>query len=101
MFGDCTLDTERYELRRAGVLVKVQPKAFEVLAYLIARRERVVSKRELLEQLWPQQHIAASTLHSCIKAVRHAIGDRGRVQGVIHTLHGRGYRFMAAVEVCG
>jgi class 3 adenylate cyclase/tetratricopeptide (TPR) repeat protein len=99
VFGDYTLDTERYELRRAGVLVKVQPKTFEVLAYLIAQRARVVSRRELLAQLWPQQHIAETTLHSCIKAVRHAVGDSGRAQRVIHTLHGRGYRFVATVEV--
>lgn len=101
VFGDYTLDTERYELRRAGALVKVQPKAFDVLAYLIALRERVVSKRELLEQLWPNQFIAETTLNSCIKAVRQAVGDTGRAQRVIHTLHGRGYRFVAAVEVRG
>jgi class 3 adenylate cyclase len=101
VFGNYTLDTERYELRRAGVLVKVQPKVFDVLAYLIALRERVVSKRELLERLWPNQFIAETTLNSCLKAVRQAVGDTGRAQRVIHTLHGRGYRFVAAVEVRG
>ena len=99
VFGDYTLDPERYELHRAGVLVKVQPKTFDVLAYLIARRARIVSKRELLEQLWPHQFIADTTLNSCIKAVRHAVGDTGRAQRVIHTRHGRGYRFVAAVDV--
>jgi hypothetical protein len=41
--GDYTLDTEYYELRRAGTLIKLRPKVFEVLAYLIAHRERLVS----------------------------------------------------------
>jgi DNA-binding winged helix-turn-helix (wHTH) protein len=50
-FGDYTLDTERYELRRAGIVVKLRPKVLDVLAYLIAHRERLVSKQELLEQL--------------------------------------------------
>src|SRR5262245_49921391 len=83
VFGNYTLDTERYELRRAGVLVKVQPKVFDVLAYLIALRERVVPKRELLDQLWPKQLIAETTLNACIKAVRQVVGDTGRAQRVI------------------
>jgi DNA-binding winged helix-turn-helix (wHTH) protein len=53
VFGNYTLDTACYELRRAGTRVKLQPKMFEVLTYLIEHRERLVSKQELLEQLWP------------------------------------------------
>jgi DNA-binding winged helix-turn-helix (wHTH) protein len=61
-FGDYSLDTERYELRRARTLVKLRPKVFEVLAYLIAQRGRLVSKQELLEQLWPQQFVGEAAL---------------------------------------
>jgi class 3 adenylate cyclase/tetratricopeptide (TPR) repeat protein len=96
-FGDYTLDTERYELRRAGVLVKLRPKVFEVLAYLIAHRDRLVAKQELLEQLWPQQFVGETTLSSCIRAVRQAVGDTGRTQQVIQTRHGRGFRFVAEI----
>ena len=94
-FGDFTLDTERYELWRAETLLKLQPKVFDVLVYLIAHRERVVSKQELLEQSWPGQFISEATLNSCIRAVRRAVGDSGQAQRVIHTLHGRGFRFVA------
>jgi DNA-binding winged helix-turn-helix (wHTH) protein len=94
-FGDYTLDTERYELRRAGALVKLRPKVFDVLAYLIAHRDRIVSKQELIEQLWPQQFVAEATLNSCIWAARQAVGDTGQAQQVIHTLHRRGFRFVA------
>ena len=94
-FGDYTLDTERYELRRAGVLVKLRPKVFEVLAYIIAHRDRLIAKQELLEQLWPQQFVGETTLSSCIRAVRQAVGDTGRAQQVIQTRHGRGFRFVA------
>ena len=52
-FGDYLFDTERYELHRAGVLVPLRPKECDVLAYLLAHRDRVVSKDELLEQVWP------------------------------------------------
>jgi class 3 adenylate cyclase len=101
VFGDCTLDTERYELWRAGTLVKLRPKVFDVLAYLLAHRERVVSKQELLEQLWPKQFVGEATLNTCIQAARQAVGDAGQAQRVILTLHGRGYRFVADVEVRG
>jgi class 3 adenylate cyclase/tetratricopeptide (TPR) repeat protein len=98
-FGDYTLDTARYELRRAGIVVKLRPKVLEVLAYLITHRERLVSKQELLEQLWPQQFVGEATLHSHIRAARQAVGDTGQAQRVIHTLHGRGFRFVANLDV--
>jgi class 3 adenylate cyclase/DNA-binding winged helix-turn-helix (wHTH) protein len=69
-----------------------------VLAYLIGHRDRVVSKDELLEHLWPNQFIGDGTLNACLMAVRKSIGDSGQAQRYIHTLHGRGYRFVAAVE---
>jgi DNA-binding winged helix-turn-helix (wHTH) protein len=96
-FGDYSLDTERYELRRAGTLSKLRPKVFKVLVYLTAHREHIVSKQELLEQLWSQQFVGEATLHSHIRAARQAVGDTGEAQRVIQTLHGRGFRFVAAL----
>ena len=74
-------DTERYELRRAGMVVKLRPKVFEVLAYLIAHRERLIAKQELLEQLWPQQFVGErpGVPASGRRARRWAI--RGRASG--------------------
>jgi DNA-binding winged helix-turn-helix (wHTH) protein len=80
-------------------VVKLRPKVLEVLAYLIAHRERLVSKQKLLEQLWPQQFVGEATLHSHIRAARQAVGDTGQTQRVIHTLHGRGFRFVANLDV--
>jgi DNA-binding winged helix-turn-helix (wHTH) protein/predicted ATPase len=98
VFEDYQLDLRRYELRYAGKLVKLEPQVFNILAYLIQHRERVVSKEELLEQLWPGRHVGEATLTSRLMAARRAIGDRGREQRMIQTVHGRGYRFIAAVE---
>ena len=98
VFGDSLLDTQRYELWRRGEQVKVRPKVFEVLVYLLRHRHRVVPKDELLEQLWPNQFIGDGSLNACLMAVRRAVGDNGQVQRCIQTLHGRGYRFIAAVE---
>ncbi len=101
VFGDYTLNTQRYELRRSDMPIRVRPKVFDVLAYLIVHRDRVVSKKELLEHFWPQQSVGEAALNSCIKAVRRAVGDTGQAQRLIHTLHGRGYRYVATIEESG
>jgi class 3 adenylate cyclase/DNA-binding winged helix-turn-helix (wHTH) protein/tetratricopeptide (TPR) repeat protein len=98
VFDGYILDPQRYELSHQGNAIKLRPKVFEVLEYLIRHRDRVVSKDELLAHLWPQQFIADGTLNACLMAVRKAIGDNGQAQLRIQTLHGRGYRFVAAVE---
>ena len=97
-FDDYALDTRRCELRRTGTLIKLRPKVFDVLLYLIAHRDRVISRQELLEHLWPQQFVGEATLNSCIMEARQAVGDTGQTQRRIQTLHGRGYRFVATVE---
>ncbi|HSF30145.1 MAG TPA: AAA family ATPase [Candidatus Tectomicrobia bacterium] len=97
-FDAYELDLQRYELRYAGKLVKLEPQVFNVLAYLVQHRDRVVTKQELLERLWPGRFVTEATLTSRLMAARKAIGDRGRGQRLIQTLHGRGYRFIAPVE---
>src|SRR6266571_2473473 len=98
VFGECTLDTQRSELRRAGQVRQLRRKVFQVLTYLLVHPDRVVSKSELCEQVWPQQCISDAALESTLKAVRQAIGDSGRTQQLIQTVYGQGYRFRAAVE---
>jgi DNA-binding winged helix-turn-helix (wHTH) protein len=96
--GDCVLDTERYFLHRAGQPVRLRPKAFRLLTYLLAHRDRVVTKQELSEQVWQGQFISDATLESTLAAVRRALGSRGRDHRYIQTMHGHGYRFVALVE---
>jgi DNA-binding winged helix-turn-helix (wHTH) protein len=98
-FGDYTLDTQRYELCRADQRVPLRPKVFHVLAYLLAQRDRVVSKDELMAQVWPGQCLSEETLSTCIAAVRLVVADSGQQQQVIQTRYGHGYRFVAAVEL--
>jgi DNA-binding winged helix-turn-helix (wHTH) protein/tetratricopeptide (TPR) repeat protein len=94
-FGDCELSVERIELRRAGRIVDMEPQVFDVLAYLLRHRERVVPKTELLDQIWGNRFVSESALSSRIKSVRRAVGDTGRDQRIIKTVYGRGYRFVA------
>ena len=97
-FDACELDVQRLELRRDGQGVAVEPQVFDVLVYLLRHRDRVVSKEELLDEVWGDRFVSESALTSRIKAARRAIGDDGASQRVIRTLHGRGYRFVADVR---
>jgi DNA-binding winged helix-turn-helix (wHTH) protein len=97
VFGDFELDEHRYELRRAGEPLKLEPKVFEVLAYLIRHRDRFVSRDELIEKLWPGQVVSEAALTRCVAEARKAVGDDGVRQQAIRTQYGRGYRFVAEV----
>jgi TolB-like protein/DNA-binding winged helix-turn-helix (wHTH) protein len=98
IFGDCELDTGLYTLQRAGQTIRLRPKVFRVCLYLLEHRDRVVSREELCAQVWAGQFISQTTLEGVIRAVRQAVGDSGQAQGIIQTLYGYGYRFVAEVE---
>jgi TolB-like protein/DNA-binding winged helix-turn-helix (wHTH) protein/Tfp pilus assembly protein PilF len=99
-FGECELDTSLYTLQRGGQSIRLRPKVFRVCLYLLEHRDRVVTREELCAQVWPGQFISQATLEGVIRTVRQVVGDSGQAQGIIQTLHGYGYRFVAAVEEC-
>lgn len=101
VFGDCELDLDQFELRRAGRLRPVEPQVFDLLAVLIRERRRVVPKEELLDTVWGNRFVSESALTSRVKAARQAIGDDGHSQHLIRTAHGRGYQFIAPVKEAG
>jgi pimeloyl-ACP methyl ester carboxylesterase len=101
VFGDCELDLDRFELRRAGRRCPVEPQVFDLLAVLIRERHRVVPKEELLDTIWGNRFVSESALTSRVKAARQAIGDDGRSQRLIRTAHGRGYQFAAPAAEAG
>ena len=96
-FGDIEIDLDIHEVRRDGAVVAVEPQVFDVLAHLVEHRTRTVTKEQLLDTVWGNRFVSESALTSRIKAARRAVGDDGRTQAVIRTVHGRGYRFVAAV----
>ena len=97
-FADCELDSERAALRRAGKAVALQRRVFKVLVYLLEHCGQVVSKDELAEQVW-QSAIANTTIETCVKELRKAVGDSGQAQRIIATRHRFGYEFVADVVV--
>ena len=100
-FDGCVLDLQRYELQRDGIAVPIEPQVFDVLVHLARHRDRVVTKEELLDEVWGNRFVSESALTSRIKAVRRAVGDDGTAQRIIHTVHGRGYRFVGDVREVG
>jgi len=98
LFDDCALDTDRRELLKADRPISVQPQVFDVLAFLIANRGRVVSKDEIIEAVWDGRVVSESTLTSRINAARSAVGDSGEAQRLIRTASRKGFRFIGAVR---
>jgi DNA-binding winged helix-turn-helix (wHTH) protein len=101
VFADCVLDTQLYTLHRAGTAIRLPPKVFHVLQYLLEQRNHVVTKDELGARVWPGQFISDATLESCVRVARQAVGDSGRAQRLIQSRRGYGYRFIGVVAVEG
>ncbi len=97
-FGPFTLDSARRELSRDGAEIAVEPQVFDLLRVLIERRDRVVSRDDLLEAVWNGRIVSEATLGSRINAARTAIGDTGTEQRWIRTLPRKGVRFVGTVQ---
>jgi TolB-like protein len=98
LFADHTLDTDRRELRRGGTRIAVEPQVFDLLVYLVANRDRVVSKDDLIASIWGGRSVSDSTLTSRINAARKAVGDSGENQTLIRTIQRKGLRFVGEIR---
>lgn len=97
-FGKFCLDTARQELRHGADPVETEPMALALLQHLIEHRERLVPKDELFQVLWQDRAVSDSALSTCIKSARRAVGDTGAQQATIRTVHGKGLRWVAALD---
>jgi TolB-like protein len=93
------LDLAKVELRDNGEPRSIEPQVFALIAYLAEHRDRMVSRDELFEKLWEGRVVSDSALASRIKSARRAVGDDGRTQAIIKTVHGKGLRFVAEVRM--
>jgi TolB-like protein/DNA-binding winged helix-turn-helix (wHTH) protein len=98
VFEDYSLDTHCRELRCSGSIVAIEPQAFDLLEFLIRNRTRVVSKDDLISEVWRGRIVSESTLSSRITNVRQAIGDSGEAQRLIRTVSRKGVRFVGVVQ---
>jgi DNA-binding winged helix-turn-helix (wHTH) protein/tetratricopeptide (TPR) repeat protein len=98
-FGPFTLRESSCVLDREGTPVPLRRQAFAVLRYLVAQRERLVPKRELFDEIWPEARVTDNALSQCMAEIRRALGDNGIGQQVIRTRHGVGFQFVADAAV--
>jgi len=98
-FGDFELATDRYELRRNGIVLHIEPLVFDLILFLLRHAGRVVSRDEIVEAVWQGRVVSEATIDSCIKLARRVLGDSGDNQSYIRTVRGRGFEFTAQVRV--
>ncbi len=96
-FGDFQLDPERFQLSRCGKLVRLEPQVLALLIHLVRTRDRMVTKDEIVAAVWGGRAVSDASIASRIRSARQAVGDDGARQGVIQTVHGRGFRFIPEV----
>ena len=98
-FGPFALDGTDDGLWRGPERCKLTAKAEAVLRYLVAHPGRLVRKADLLATVWPDVHVSDWVLTTCIREIRHVLGDVARAPQYIATVHRQGYRFIAPVTV--
>src|SRR5690348_2129638 len=94
-FGGFTLHAGRGALIKAGQEVKLRPKVYDALLYLLENRGRLIGKEELTQALWPDAFVTEDSLVQCMVELRRALDDR--TQEIVKTVPRRGYVFAASV----
>ena len=94
-FGEFTLDVARGCVLRAGEEIKLRPKVYETLRYLVANRGRLIGKQELMQAVWPDSFVTDDSLVQCTVELRRALDDRE--QQLLKTVPRRGYIFTAEI----
>jgi len=99
--GEVELDLGRYELRRRGRPVKLEKKPMELLIFLVARREQLVTRKDIVTKLWRSDLFVdtEANLNNVIRKIRTALGDRSGKPRFLETIVGKGYRFIGPVRV--
>ena len=97
-FDDFLVDPETWKLSRDGQEIHLEPLVLELLIYLIANRERLVTRVELMDTVWGDTVISESALTKAVARLRQALGDDSATHRYVETVRSRGYRFIATVE---
>ena len=97
-FGDVEVDENRMELRRSGSALELEPKSLRVLFYLIHNRDRVVTKEELIREVWAGSSVTDNALTRSVAQLRKALNDDARRPRYIETVPTVGYRFLPTLE---
>ena len=94
-FGDFILDVARGCVLKAGEEIKLRPKVYETLKYMVEHAGRLIGKQELMQAVWPDAFVTDDSLVQCTLELRRALDDRA--QQFLKTVPRRGYLFTATV----
>lgn len=97
-FEAFSLDPESFRLLRGDEQIHLQPQVFDLVRYLVENRGRLVTREELVREVWQGRYVSDAALSRAISDARRALGDDPRDPRFIRTVHGRGYRFLADVS---
>jgi len=92
------IDTLKFNLSVDGEIVAIEPQVFDVLIYLITHRNRLVTRQEMFDNIWGEKLVSEASLSTFIKKIRQVLGDDGKQQHSIKTIHGRGFQFVADIN---
>lgn len=95
-FGPFVLKPDQYSFEANGRVRHLQPKVLELLAFLVVNRDRVVSKEELLREIWHDAYVSEAAINRAVSLARKAMVAEGGSDW-IRTVHGRGFRFVGPV----
>lgn len=95
------IDLGRYELRRSGRRIRLEKKPMDLLIFLVGRRDQMVSREEIVKQLWRSDLFidAERNLNNIVRKIRTALGDDADQPRFLETVIGKGYRFVGPVRV--
>src|ERR1700730_17409693 len=98
---DMEVDLARYELRRAGRRVKLENKPMELLIFLVARRDQLVSRKDIVAKLWRSDLFVDTerNINNIVRKIRAALGDDSDKPHFLETVVGKGYRFIGPLRV--
>jgi DNA-binding winged helix-turn-helix (wHTH) protein len=96
-FGPYQLDTEKVRLWCDTQPVRLTPKAFQVLCYVVERPGQLVTKEELFRVVWADTVVGDAALTMCIQEIRKALQDNAKSPQYLETVHRQGFRFIAEV----
>jgi DNA-binding winged helix-turn-helix (wHTH) protein len=96
-FGAFRLDPQNACIWRGEGMIKLTPKAFAVLHYLVANPGRLVTKDELFTAVWPKTVVSDVALSVCVRELRKNLEDDAKTPLYIETVHRQGFRFIAPV----
>ncbi len=98
-FSNCILDIDRHHLIRDGEHVKIEPQVFDLLHLLVRNAGALVTRDQIIDEIWGGRIVSESSISARTNAVRKAVGDSGKEQDIVKTIPRRGLQLCTLVSI--